>query len=340
MLEKFPCTNFYKQHLHSFKLQAGAPFTFLAGMYAIPLLYKGDIITLLPTILIGIGILFFSTVHIYLVKTLTTDEKQKLVEEIETLTDIYDKGMLEAGEKYDRETNRLSDCINGIEVQLDRACYNRDIIRHLIKVTNHLVNWKRKTLLEEAPVPQERFDKCIDANLLMLNAFYRLHQPDVNFTIVLFVPSESPIIDDRYTSNKLDKGEEYLIPYTWFNENYQAPVSVGNPANYPTYYSRSSVRLVCRSWRAKDIIVIEDAEKEGYPTYHAKQKNYLKSMIAYPVLTPDTNEVRAVICFIANKPSFFKRSQNNIEFHRFIFDHVATRINLEFADFETPKVRS
>lgn len=292
MEEKSFIKAYYKKHLNTHRVQLAIPCVLASGAFALGIL-KDEIGSLWSVLIIGIVLIFFTSGHGYLHRKLSKTE-----------ADDYKK----ESENY-KEKAELAERIS------KRASYDNDLLRHLIKVTNKLVNLKRAKLSNTLS-PQQRFDFCVNYILTMLCEFYESHSKNVDFRIVFFVPA--PI-------------GTYLIPYLWYNHNHIAPKSMGDKSRYPEIFAYNSPRKVCESWRIKRTVIVEDAEKESISTVHHGQEAYFKSMIAYPIINPENNTVTGIISVVANNSNFFTREDLN--YHNFIFEHFATRINFEYSEY-------
>lgn len=285
-----PPKEFYKKYLHYFRIQIAVPATYAFILFALPILQQADYIGIKTILSVGLLIVLLTSYHGYLINSLTNTE-----------IDAYKEKVSELQQKFNVSVNE------------------NNIYRHLIEVTNRLVNEKRSILSSSGTLdPLDRFRICIYLNLMMLYEFYKIHSaPGINFRIVYFIPS-----DDN----------NHLIPLIWYNEKVRQPHSMGTPERYHEHFSFDSDLKVCYSWRNKDIFIVEDADKERLKMSYPGQETYLKSMLTYPVLGIDSS-VTSIISFIADVPCFFKRE--NINYHRFVFDHFATRIIFEHDDLQT-----
>lgn len=302
-----PVVNYYRKYLNCYRTQVVIPSVLACGVFLVPTLLKFDYLSLISGIIIGLPLIFLTTGHGYLVKRLSNEEAEKHKNEITEY-----KNEIAENEKQLKTAKEITE---SAEAENRKACHNYDILRHLHEVTNRLVNEKRAYLSKSDLSPQQRFDKCVTLNLMALNFFYEIHSRGVDFRIIFFVPQGS-----------------FLKPYLWYNHKHITPKSMGDPSRFAIVYDfNSRERKVCECWRTKQITIVEDAQAEGIQVQHPGQEIYFKSMIAYPVINPDTNSITGIISIVADQPNFFKR--NDMDYHRFIFEHFATRINFENSEY-------
>lgn len=281
--------NLYKKHLNSYHIQVLIPSALASGTFVLGILK--DLLYLEFLIPAGILLILLATGNGYLHRILSKEESDDKRKEIDSL-----KERTETAEK-----------------DKDKVEYKHNLLTHLIDVTNRLVNLKRAEFSRTALSPQQKFDYCINLILSMLCEFYEIHSRAIEFRVVLFIPAQN---------------STHLIPYFCYNHRQVKPWSMGQtPAKIQQLFSYGSPQKVCLAWRTRSIVIVEDTDKEPFNYNHPGQERNLKSMLAYPIISPEDSSVTGVISIVANKPGFFQKDEE--DYHRFIIEHFAARVNYE-----------
>ena len=191
----------------------------------------------------------------------------------------------------------------------------------LLRSIRELIARKRNALEQKSAKTRAEFSaESIWKNLNMLYEFYTHYDETVPEAISFRVAFFTPTVDGSSLTAKFHHYADGKKPHYSGNSSLEREI----------FHREKSQTVAVRAWNTKGI---EIAECPGDIHYlYTGQDRFIKSMIAYPILTDEVDRVIGVITVCADSPGFFKKDE--VSKHEEYIGEFALRISLELARLE------
>jgi hypothetical protein len=204
------------------------------------------------------------------------------------------------------------------EKRINEAVYWREKARRYSWLTSsirELIQLKAN-LMRAGPLPNDFRTQSVGKNMQLLYQFYSHYSEDhdaIGFRVALFLPSDN---------------RTHLYAAYWYYSDGRRPHFQGNPTKQMELFSIPNSRyLAVRAYRDRQTLILETAESIDY--MYPGQESFIRSMIAYPIMGGDGQEIVGVITVTADRDGFFR--QTEIETHREFIEEIGIRIGFELA---------